>query len=81
MAAEKDKALMDDMKLIKRIADAMADGRWRTVDDIRRKVPSAPDDIRAAMTAMLKRKMVKLDYGAGDQRMPMWKSVQQEGVQ
>jgi len=69
---------MDDNRLISRIADAMADGRWRTVDDIRRKVPAAPDDIRTAMTAMLKRKLVKLDYVACDQRMPMWRAVQQE---
>jgi hypothetical protein len=72
---------MDDNRLISKIADAMADGRWRTVDDIRRKVKASPDDIRTAMTAMLKRKLVKLDYGAGDQRMPMWRAVQREGVQ
>ena len=72
---------MDDNRLISKIADAMADGRWRTVDDIRRKVPAAPDDIRTALVALGRKGHVTREESRGAEKTSMWRAVQREGVQ
>jgi transcription initiation factor IIE alpha subunit len=59
----------------------MADGRWRTVDDIRRKVKASPDDIRTALVALGRKGHVTREESRDAEKTSMWRAVQREGVQ